>query len=195
MSSNITVLRICEHCQSEFVAKTTVTRFCGDDCAKKNYKLRLKNKKIQKSNEWTASKRIELSKRKDLSVLEYLNPTDASKLLQCSRMNIYDLMNTGQIKYSQLSEKKRLISRDEINRYLSERQPQQRKQLQPLVKPLDLANSLSMKEAQEYYGISEKALYDLIKRHNIKKYKSGRYVFAHKLDLDRILAQPYKTLD
>lgn len=195
MSSNITVLRICEHCQNEFVAKTTVTRFCGDDCAKKNYKLRLKNKKIQKSNEQTATKRIELSKRKDLSVLEYLNPTDASKLLQCSRMNIYDLMNTGQIKYSQLSEKKRLISRDEINRYLSERQPQQCKQLQPLVKPLDLANSLSMKEAQEYYGISEKALYDLIKRHNIKKYKSGRYVFAHKLDLDRILVQPYKTLD
>ena len=38
MSSNIFVQRICEECGNEFTARTTVTRFCGDRCAKRAYK-------------------------------------------------------------------------------------------------------------------------------------------------------------
>jgi len=46
MSSNIRVLRICKLCGEEFIAKTTVTKFCGDRCAKRAYKARKKDEKI-----------------------------------------------------------------------------------------------------------------------------------------------------
>ena len=38
MASNIKVQKICQQCGKEFTARTTVTRCCGDACAKKAYK-------------------------------------------------------------------------------------------------------------------------------------------------------------
>lgn len=53
MSSNLLLKRVCEHCGKVFTAKTTVTKFCSDECAKKNYKLRKKQEAVSKSNEET----------------------------------------------------------------------------------------------------------------------------------------------
>jgi hypothetical protein len=46
MSSNIRLKKVCQHCHRPFIAKTTVTKFCGDECAKRNYKKRERDKKI-----------------------------------------------------------------------------------------------------------------------------------------------------
>jgi excisionase family DNA binding protein len=46
MSSNIRLRKVCQHCNKSFIAKTTVTKFCSDDCAKRNYKKRKRDKKI-----------------------------------------------------------------------------------------------------------------------------------------------------
>jgi hypothetical protein len=46
MSSHIRIKKICQHCEQSFIAKTTVTKFCSDDCAKRNYKKRLRDKKV-----------------------------------------------------------------------------------------------------------------------------------------------------
>jgi hypothetical protein len=40
MSSNIRIAKVCNYCGSQFMARTTVTRYCGDICAKKAYKQR-----------------------------------------------------------------------------------------------------------------------------------------------------------
>jgi predicted DNA-binding transcriptional regulator AlpA len=53
MSSNMSLKKICQHCGNVFTAKTTVTKFCSDDCAKKNYKLRKKKEAIASSNSET----------------------------------------------------------------------------------------------------------------------------------------------
>ena len=53
MSSNIRITRICQHCEKEFIAKTTVTKYCSDTCAKRAYKARKKAEKIAASNEKT----------------------------------------------------------------------------------------------------------------------------------------------
>lgn len=49
MSSNIRLSKICQHCEKQFTAKTTVTKYCGDDCAKKAYKKRKRQEKITQS--------------------------------------------------------------------------------------------------------------------------------------------------
>ena len=48
MSSNIAIQRICQHCGKEFTARTTVTQYCSDDCAKRAYKARIKAAKFGK---------------------------------------------------------------------------------------------------------------------------------------------------
>ncbi|HSZ33312.1 MAG TPA: helix-turn-helix domain-containing protein [Puia sp.] len=53
MSSNMMLKKICQHCGNVFTAKTTVTKFCSDNCAKRNYKLRKKKETIQASNNET----------------------------------------------------------------------------------------------------------------------------------------------
>jgi predicted DNA-binding transcriptional regulator AlpA len=64
MSSNLHLKRICEHCGNVFTARTTVTKFCSDDCAKKNYKLRQKKSAIAQSNLETKEK---ITKRQPVS--------------------------------------------------------------------------------------------------------------------------------
>ena len=46
MSSHIRIKKICQHCRASFVAKTTVTKFCSDNCAKRNYKKRMREEKV-----------------------------------------------------------------------------------------------------------------------------------------------------
>lgn len=40
MSSNIKIKKNCQHCGQEFIARTTVIKYCGDYCAKKAYKAK-----------------------------------------------------------------------------------------------------------------------------------------------------------
>jgi hypothetical protein len=47
MSSNLFIPKSCKHCGKAFTARTTVTNYCGDTCAKKAYKARKRNEKIQ----------------------------------------------------------------------------------------------------------------------------------------------------
>ncbi len=53
MSSNIRLKKICQDCGNLFTAKTTVTKFCSDDCAKRNYKKRKREECIQVSKKNT----------------------------------------------------------------------------------------------------------------------------------------------
>lgn len=191
MSSNIKVIRVCEHCGKDFIARTTVTRFCSDLCGKRNYKQRQKEKKINQSNKETETKKQSRVKLiKDVSRLDYLNPTDTARLLMCSVRNVYKLIDAGKLPYAQLLEKKRLISRIDIDNYLQSLTKRNTIEKDGLSdKPFDMENSFSMSEAQQYYRISEKTLYDLIKRNNIRKQKSGKYVFVEKKELDKLLTK------
>ena len=114
MSSNIQLQRICEHCGNEFTARTTVTRFCGDNCAKAAYKARKRTAKIERSNQQTI--RIKTKPMEDLKVKEFLSVREVAKLIGSSRQMVYDLINSGRIKAVNLKIKKTIIPRSEIDR-------------------------------------------------------------------------------
>jgi len=74
MSSNMRVLKICEYCKNEFIAKKTTSKTCSDACAKRLYKLNQRNSKIAQAELKTEIRRsptafmtedqIDTSKRK-----------------------------------------------------------------------------------------------------------------------------------
>lgn len=95
MSSNIRLQRICQHCGTEFTAKTTVTKFCGLTCAQRNYKARLRRTKIAVSDAATDAARV-----KPLAVLqarEFLSIEETSLLLGISRRTVLRMLKSGKI--------------------------------------------------------------------------------------------------
>jgi len=106
--------RVCEHCGEAFIARTTVTRFCGDTCAKRAYKARIRNKKIEKSNQETIQ--VKLKPLEDLKAKEFLKVSEVAQLIGCSVRTTYRLVNNGKIKAVNLSEKMTRIKRSEIDK-------------------------------------------------------------------------------
>jgi len=117
MSSNIKVQRICQHCGEEFTAQTTVTKYCGDNCAKRAYKARQKAAKVEVSNKETIS--IISKPIEELKAKEFLTVRDVSKLLNLSIRTTYRMIEQGNIKGVNLAERKTLVKRSDIDKLFS----------------------------------------------------------------------------
>jgi excisionase family DNA binding protein len=121
MSSNIKIQRICQHCGQEFTARTTVTQYCGDICAKRAYKARVKAGKIEASNNQT--KAVREKSLEEIKAREFLTIRDAATLLSCSRQTVYNLIRNGILQAVNLSERKTLINRTAIDKLFEKVQP------------------------------------------------------------------------
>lgn len=182
MSSNIRINRICQHCRQEFEAKTTVTRFCSDRCSKQNYKDRKRTEKVKVSEEQT--KAVRQRALEEIKSKEILTVQDAAKLLNCSTRTIYNLINNGTLNGIKFSERKTLLRRSDIEWFFdnSQHPPPPKPE-----KPLNIRECYHMGEIQLKYNISEKALYDMIKRNNIPKTQQGKFVYVPKSKIDQLL--------
>jgi hypothetical protein len=47
--SNIKVLKICQYCKKEFIARKTTSKICSDNCAKRLYKQKQRDSEIAKA--------------------------------------------------------------------------------------------------------------------------------------------------
>ncbi|RKR84403.1 excisionase family DNA binding protein [Mucilaginibacter gracilis] len=186
MSSNIRVKRICQHCGDEFEAKKTVTKFCSLKCAQRSYKANLKAKKVEICNQEV--KTIKEKPLEELKSREFLTVRDAAKLLNSSRQTIYNLISSGHIRAVNIKLKKTLIQRTEIDKlFLIPETVIPIFAIEKKVKETDLEECYNMSEVQKKYNISEKALYDLIKREDVPKVKKGIYSYVPKERIDQLL--------
>jgi excisionase family DNA binding protein len=197
MSSNIKIQRICQHCGNEFTARTTTTQYCGDTCSKRAYKARLRSKKIETSN--TETQRIKSQPIEELKVREFLTVTQVSKLIGCSRQNVYNLINTGKLKATNILLKKTIVKRSDLDKLFKEptnqTQPEgipetQKQELNNWLQAggFDIADCYNLNEVQGKYGVSEKALHDIIKRNSIPKIKKGWFAYVPKTAIDKLLS-------
>ena len=114
MSSNIRLNRICQHCNKEFTAKTTVTKYCGQICTKRAYKARIRTQKINKSEiETTTIKAFPIEK---IKAKEFLSVSDTCTLLGASRPTVYRLINSGKLIAFRISTKKTIIKRTDLDK-------------------------------------------------------------------------------
>jgi len=184
MSSNIKVKRICEYCNSEFVAQTTATRYCSKKCNAAHYKAKVRAKKVDRSN--TETKQIKYKPIQEIQVKEFLTVTQVSKLINCSRQNVYKLINSGKLRATNILEKKTIVKRSDLDKLFNKpksvyviKEPQQIQ--------INIADCYNFTEIQNKYSISEKALHDIIKRNNIPKLKKGWYAYVPKNLIDELL--------
>ncbi|RKD90058.1 helix-turn-helix domain-containing protein [Mangrovibacterium diazotrophicum] len=117
MTSKIQVQRICQHCGKEFTARTTVTKCCSDHCSKMFYKARQRAEKIKQSN--TETQQIINRPIEELKAKDFLSVKEVSDLLGCSVRTVYRLVETGQIKATNLGERLTRIKRTDIDSLLT----------------------------------------------------------------------------
>lgn len=194
MSSNIQVQRICQHCGTEFTARTTVTKYCSHRCGSLANKAKKRAEKVQKSN--TETKQIKTKPIEELKAKEFLTVTDVSKLIGCSRQNVYKLINTGKLKATNILEKKTIVRRCDLDKLFkevpeTETIPEQQKQELSDWKQagaFEITDCYTINEVLEKYTISETALQNLVKRENIPKIKKGWYAYVPKPIIDKLLS-------
>ena len=114
MSSKIEVQRICQYCGNEFTARTTVTKYCSHRCGSLANKAKKRAEKVQKSN--TETKQIKTKPIEELKAREFLTVTQVSKLIGCSRQNVYNLINTGKLKATNILLKKTIVKRSDLDK-------------------------------------------------------------------------------
>lgn len=186
MSSNIKVQRVCQHCGKEFTARTTVTRYCSLSCNSKHLKQKAKAKKIEASK--AEVKRIILQPIEQLKAKEFLTVRNVATLLNCSIRTAYRLIEQGNIRAVNLAQRKTLVKRSDIDKLFEQPQPvtpQQESEPEPV--NYDISECYNLTEVQRKYGISDKALHEIIKRNNIPKIKKGWYAYVPKIIIDKLL--------
>ncbi|OFY97851.1 MAG: DNA-binding protein [Bacteroidetes bacterium RIFCSPLOWO2_12_FULL_31_6] len=117
MSSNIKIPKICLHCENAFIAKTTVTKFCSNECAGKAYKLKKKKEKIKKVQKEEFNKSVGFN-MEFIQAKEFLSVKEACLLLGISRMTLYRHIRNNTIIPSKIGGKV-IIKREVINEILN----------------------------------------------------------------------------
>lgn len=182
MSSNIIVVRACEYCGCRFKAKKTTTKFCSLKCNRTAYKQKIRNGKIDTSNKETAlllPRHYDLAQSKD-----FLTVKDIALLLDCCRQTVYTLIKSGKITATNALGRKLLIPRSQIDKLFL---PDDRLPVVPdIQKIMRIEACYHIAEVERKYNISSKALYELIKRHELPKLKCGKFTYVPKSMIDNL---------
>jgi hypothetical protein len=116
MSSNIKIPKVCNYCKQSYIAKTTITKFCSLDCARKAYKENKRNLKIQDAQieEYNKSAGIDYNV---INAKDFLSIKESCLLLGVSRMSLYRYIKNDLIHPSAIGGRV-IISRKSINKLL-----------------------------------------------------------------------------
>lgn len=189
MSSNIRLQKICQHCGQEFTARTLVTKYCGDLCAKRAYKVRMRSATIQQIESDTkryASKPIETIKAK-----EFLTVRDVATLLNCSVRTAYRIIGMGNIKAVNIAQRKTLVKRSDIDKlFETNLPPAPAPEKETVSEPVnyELSECYLIAEIITKYGISDSTVRGMIKKNNVPVIRKGWYAYVPKTVIDRLLS-------
>ena len=113
MRRKIEVLRICQYCNSEFTAHTTVTKYCSHKCNQRAYKARKREERIKLSNKETTQ--IKNQPIAQLKSKEFLTVPEVAQLLNCSVRSAYYHIKNGTISAVNLGQRMTRVKRSTID--------------------------------------------------------------------------------
>ncbi|MDG1435088.1 MAG: helix-turn-helix domain-containing protein [Saprospiraceae bacterium] len=185
MASSIRINKICQHCGNEFIAKTTVTKYCGDNCAKRAYKARKKAEKIELNNQET--QQIIEDSIIELQTKDFLSVAEVCQLFKVSRTTIWRLMKEGKVNAARIGRKK-FITRASINALF--KPPIEIKPKPVETEELQIETCWNIGEVERLFNLNSKTLYDAILRFDVPKIQQGKFVYVPKENIISIFGQP-----
>jgi excisionase family DNA binding protein len=115
MSSNIEITRLCDHCGTPFMAKTTVTRFCSKVCNSRFYKQVQKQKKVTASNQETMNKLKTPDGITESVSKNFYSIAETCKMLGLSRTTIWRLIKNNRLTVTKIGARV-IITQQDIDR-------------------------------------------------------------------------------
>lgn len=110
MSSNMRIIKFCAYCKQEFIARKTTSQTCSDACAKRFYKVKQREKAIQRLKVETMVKReskafITEGEIKMIQAKEWLTLKEAALLLSVSTLTLRRWVLAGKAKSRKVGRK------------------------------------------------------------------------------------------
>lgn len=183
MSSNIEVQKICQFCGKMFTARTTVTKYCSDRCSKNAYKQRMREDKINKSNQEVLNQ-LNFSDTPITKDREYLSVSETAAELGIHRATVYRYLAAHEIKCMTIRGKTFIRKRDidVLFEYAKPYQVREQKPRQPITE------FYTMEEILEKYDYGKGWIYKIIKDNNTPKVlNKGRAMYSKK-HIDKVLS-------
>lgn len=186
MSSKIQIPKICKNCLNEFVARTTVTKYCSHKCSQTHYKKRKREEKLRTTLEETQTiKRLPIEL---LNSKQFLTISQTCELLSISRWTVSRAIKNNTLNAAKIG-KRVLIRRIDLDKLFEQNQNELPIQNEP-TKPKNytIEECYSITEIQTKYTISPVPLQKLIKRNELPKIKKGKFVYIPKTLIDNLLS-------
>jgi excisionase family DNA binding protein len=120
-ASKFLINKVCLFCSKLFEAHRPTTQYCSHICNSRHYKDKKRLERVEQGEQVskelspTASKRL-APEQSGLQQREFLSVSQASQILGCSRQTMYNLIQSGKLKAVNLSERKTIIKRSDIDR-------------------------------------------------------------------------------
>lgn len=183
MSSNLSIKKICEFCQKEFIAKTIKTRYCSHNCNRKHYKLVKKKGEIETIEKAT---KLNITSIEEVNKKDFLTVNETALILNMSKRTVYRLIQNRELNAYNFSERKTLIRRKDIDYYFELNMNSSNLNKEKIKQNITPENAYNINEIIEKYHISSSALYNILNRLNIEKKNYGKHVLVKKEDIDQI---------
>ena len=174
------VRRICQWCGKPFIAQKTTTRFCSPECAKRSYKHRIKERKMELRH---AQEMHEL--RQNLERQDYFTFSQAARLMGVSRQYIYKLVKEDKLRASRISNKMSFIRRADIELMLKSK-PYERITTK---EEFDIAEYYTAEQVAERYKVSTKWVWNYCRQNNIPKVRIRQFNYYSKKHIDAAFAK------
>ena len=173
--------RKCKLCGALFHARQIDSLFCSRRCSKKFSKQKKKEEERQK--QLTEIEGNVSDNRNFLTVKE------ATAVFAVCRDTLYRLIRRNQIPHINLNKHLIRISRSELEIRFTKRYialSNQDKSL-PKLYSLEPEDCFTVGEITERFGISEKTVYEMIRRHAIPMRQIGKFVYIPKVEINNII--------
>ena len=174
------VRRICQWYGKPFIAQKTTTRFCSPECAKRGYKHRIKERKMELRH---AQEMHEL--RQNLERQDYFTFSQAARLMDVSRQYIYKLVKEDKLRASRISNKMSFIRRADIELMLKSK-PYERITTK---EEFDIAEYYTAEQVAERYKVSTKWVWNYCRQNNIPKVRIRQFNYYSKRHIDAAFAK------
>lgn len=117
--SRIRLNKVCQHCGKAFIARTTVTKYCGDTCAKRAYKKRKREEKLIQAAQDEKARMMENSSVETESIKQCLSVKEVAAYLGISEPTIYRMVNRDLIPHARFG-KRIVIRREDLHELFQE---------------------------------------------------------------------------
>lgn len=178
-SAKFEIIRNCQVCGEQFLAKTIDSIYCSTRCSGIAYKRRKAEEQRTKKLDEIVKK---ISDKKD-----YIKVTEACALFGIGKNTIYRLIHRNAIHHINLGEKQIRVSKSQLMQMYPLRKMAGEKPNKVAKRyNLEPENCYTIGEVTTKFNIAEKAVYTHIRKFSIPMRQIGKYVYVPKNEIDNL---------